>query len=118
MRGGRLAGGWAGVAAACLAAAAVAGAQAPTLPSNDLQQLLSVTGAQTPMPPPTQQNPEPPLAPVPRADCDAASHPLAGEQGRVPADALNSPDAARGWTCNTKVVGTFGSLPGGFRVWR
>ncbi|MGI8558777.1 MAG: LVIVD repeat-containing protein [Solirubrobacteraceae bacterium] len=89
----------------------------PTLPTNDLQGLLALTGAQTPAPAPTQTNAEPPLAAVPPAVCDSASHPLAGEQGRVPAAAINSPAAAQGWTCNASVVSHYGS-PGGFRVWR
>ncbi len=35
----------------------------------------------------------------------------------MPADAINSPAAAAGWTCNVGVVGHF-ATPGGFRVWR
>src|SRR5437867_595347 len=70
----------------------------PALPSNDLQNLLALTGTQTPPQAPVQHNPEPRLAPVPRAHCGPGSHPLDGEQGRVPASAVNSPAAARGWT--------------------
>jgi len=92
-------------------------AQAPTIPSNDLQGALAVTGAQTPAPAPVQHA-EPPLAPVPEARCGPGSRPLAGEQGRVPAAAVTSPEAARGWTCNTELVGRDPSLPGGFRTWR
>jgi hypothetical protein len=94
-----------------------AGAQSsPTLPTNDLQGALALTGAQTPAPVPYQTD-EPPLRPVPRAACDADSQPLAGEQGRVPPEAINSPQAARGWTCNLRVVSRH-ETPGGFRVWR
>jgi hypothetical protein len=89
----------------------------PTLPTNDLQDLLALTGAQTP-PRAPYQHAEPPLQPVPRANCDASSHPLAGEQGRVPASAIDSPQAARGWTCNLEVVSHYDATPGGFRTWR
>src|SRR5690242_15320044 len=68
-----------------------AGVTLPTLPTNDLQQLLSLTGYPTPTPAPVQYN-EPPLAPPPRAQCGPGSRPLAGEQGRVPASAINSPE--------------------------
>src|SRR6185437_343827 len=106
------------VAAALLAAPARAAADGtPTLPTNDLQDLVSLVGLGTPVPVPTQLNPEPVLAPVPAAKCNAKSHPLAGEQGRVPASAIESPAAANGWTCNTSVVGHF-PASGGFRVWR
>lgn len=45
------------------------------------------------------------------------SHPLAGVQGRVPASAIQSQEAARGWTCNLSVVGHYASS-GGCKVWR
>jgi hypothetical protein len=90
---------------------------APTLPVNDLQNLLALTGFPTPAQAPVQENPEPVLAPAPAAVCGPGSRPLAGEQGRVPASAIASPAAARGWTCNLSPVGHFSS-PGGFRVWR
>ncbi len=63
-------------------------------------QLLSLTGYPTPARVPTQSNPEPKLAPVPPAVCGAGSHALAGEQGRVTAADIASPQAAQGWTCN------------------
>jgi hypothetical protein len=96
---------------------AVAG-QPPTLPANDLNNLLALTGYPTPLQAPLQHNPEPPLEPVPRAECGPGSRPLAGEQGRVPASAIDSPEASRGWTCNVEPVGHYGGTPGGFRVWR
>jgi len=109
---------------AAVSAAFVAGVPArgvaqsgPTLPTNDLQGLLSLTGFPTPTPVPTQENPEPQLEAVPPAACGAGSRPLAGEQGRVPASAINSPAAAQGWTCNVKLEGHH-ATPGGFRVWR
>jgi hypothetical protein len=40
-----------------------------------------------------------------------------GEQGRVPATAVNSPAAAQGWTCNVTPVSGYPTA-GGFRVWR
>jgi hypothetical protein len=91
--------------------------EGPTLPTNDLQEILSLPGLGTPPPVPTQTNPEPVLAPVKPARCNAKSNPLASEQGRVPAAAIESPQAASGWTCNTSVVSRF-PTPGGFRVWR
>jgi hypothetical protein len=89
----------------------------PALPTNDLQGLLALTGTPTPTPAPVQDNPQPPLQPAPAAQCGPGSRPLDGEQGRVPASAVNSPAAAKGWTCNVSEVGQF-STPGGFRVWR
>jgi hypothetical protein len=89
----------------------------PTLPANDLQSLLALPGLGTPAPVPTQKNAEPVLAPVPAAKCNPKSHPLHGEQGRVPAGAINSAEAPNGWTCNTSIVSRF-PTPGGFRVWR
>lgn len=105
------------VVLALAASAPVAVAAGPVLPSNDLQGALTLTGGQTPARMPTQRDPEPPLRPVPRADCGPGSHPLAGQQGRVPREAVDSPEAARGWTCNVEVVGHH-ATPGGFRVWR
>lgn len=89
----------------------------PTLPTNDLQNLLSLTGYPTPKQAPVQTNAEPKLAPVPAAVCGAGSHPLAGEQGRVTAADIASPQAADGWSCNLSVVSHFATA-GGFRVWR
>src|SRR6202451_1038034 len=89
----------------------------PTLPTNDLQNLLSLTGYPTPKQAEVQTNAEPKLAPVPAAVCGAGSHPLAGEQGRVTAADIASPQAANGWACNLSVVSHFPTA-GGFRVWR
>src|SRR5436305_15348353 len=61
----------------------------PPLPTNDFQNLLALTWTQTPAQAPVQHNAEPTLAPVPRAHCGRASHPLEGEQGRVPAAAID-----------------------------
>jgi len=89
----------------------------PKLPLNDLEAMLAL--------PPTQLAHEktpvvldtPALTSVPAAACDAASHPLAGVQGRVTQADINSAQAAKGWTCNTAGVGHL-ATPGGFRVWR
>src|SRR3954454_10109266 len=97
-------------------AAAPAAAQGPALPTNDFQGLLALSGSQTPAPAPFQHD-EPPLEAVPEAGCAAGSRPLAGMQGRVPRAAVESPEAARGWTCNLEVVSRH-ATPGGFRVWR
>jgi hypothetical protein len=106
-----------GSATAVLWAAGAAAQTGPTLPTNDLQNLLALTGGQTPAQVPYQRN-EPELKPVPRAECDADSQPLAGQQGRVPQSAIDSPEAARGWTCNLQVVSHYGDTAGGFRTWR
>jgi hypothetical protein len=85
-------------------------------PLNDLLA-LGLGGGQTPGMAPVQQNPEPPLEPVPRAVCGPGSHPLDGVQGRVPASAINSPQAASGYTCNLTLVSHQGQS-GGFKVFR
>lgn len=93
------------------------GINGPQLPANDLEAMLSLTASQLAVtkPPVTMQGP--PLQPVPAAQCDTNSHPLAGVQGRVPAAAVNSAAADQGWTCNLTKVANY-STPGGFRVWR
>jgi hypothetical protein len=102
---------------AAAAAAPTARAQTgPPLPTNDFQGAIGHLYGQTPTPAPWQHH-EPALAPVPRAKCDARSRPLAGMQGRVPKEAIDSPQAAQGWTCNVRVV-SHHPTPGGFRVWR
>jgi hypothetical protein len=60
---------------------------------------------------------EPPLEPVPRAECgpDAISEP--GMQGRVPADDVAAGGADEGYRCNVEVVGREAG-PGGFKVER
>jgi hypothetical protein len=90
----------------------------PTIPLNDLNTALGVIpGYPTPAAAPEQLNPEPSYAAAPRANCGPGSHPLAGVQGRVPASAINSPQAKDGWACNLSVLGHYSSS-GGFKVWR
>ena len=106
----------ASVAASALAATGAFGDQ-PKLPLNDLNTALGVIpGYQTPAQATEQQNPEPSYDAVPRADCGPGSQPLAGVQGRVPASAIQSGQAAHGWTCNLSVAGHYASS-GGYKVW-
>jgi len=112
------------LAPAFTALALLTGAPAPahaqdqvTLPANDANPVIGLTGVAAPENQPVQRNPEPELQPTPAADCGPGSHPLAGEQGRVPPEALDSPDASRGWTCNLSPVGHL-QIGGGWKVWR
>jgi LVIVD repeat len=85
---------------------------------NDLQPTFGIViGGQTPEAARVQEPGEPPLAPTPQARCGPGSHPLAGQQGRVPASALNSPAGAHGYTCNVSLVSHQGDF-GGYKVWR
>lgn len=119
MRRSRAAQGGITAVVVALVCASGAHAQAPTLPLNDFQSLLSATGAQN-VPPsgPVQTMPHPKLRSVPRAKCGPGSRPLEGTQGRVTSEDVASPEAAKGWTCNASLVGRFTSMPGGFRTWR
>lgn len=90
----------------------------PMLPANDLEAIVAgLTGAQLAVMKSPVVAPHPELQPVPRANCDANSRPLKGMQGRVPLEAIVSPAAERGWTCNLTEVSHY-RTPGGFRVWR
>jgi hypothetical protein len=90
-----------------------------TIPLDDLNTLVGATGVmQRPASAPLQDNEPATTSAVPPAVCGPGSTPLAGEQGRVPASAIDSPQAAKGWTCNLTEVGHYGGEPGGFRVWR
>jgi hypothetical protein len=66
---------------------------------------------------------EPPLTPTPRADCGPGSRPETGTQGRVSPQDHESGRAAKGFTCNTELIGQY-SKPnatgtvGGFKVER
>jgi hypothetical protein len=69
------------------------------------------------------QAPEPPLLPTPRADCGPGSRPETGTQGRVSPEDHESGRAARGSTCNTRLVGSYAKpnalgTVGGFKVER
>ena len=66
---------------------------------------------------------EPPLTPTPQARCGPGSMPETDIQGRVPRSDHESGRAAKGYTCNTELVGSYdkpdpkGSV-GGFKVER
>ena len=83
-------------------------------------------------PEPTYQEPptprperaqEPPLLPAPEAECGPGSRPETDIQGRVPLSDIESGRAAKGYRCNTELVGAYeqpdvqGSV-GGFKVER
>jgi hypothetical protein len=109
------------LACACLAVLALVATGAfgdtPKLPLNDLNTALGlIPGYQTPPAAREQQPPEPSYNASPRADCGPGSEPLAGVQGRVTASAIQSGQAAHGWTCNLSVVGHYASS-GGYKVW-
>lgn len=87
----------------------------PNLPTNDVEAQLALGEQEPTTEPISLKGPE--LAPVPRARCGVGSDPLRGIQGRVSAEAINSPGAVDGWTCNVQPVGQ-APTPGGFRVWR
>ena len=55
--------------------------------------------------------------PTPQLSCDSQSLPETGAQGRVPKAEVDKGRAARGYTCNTALVGQQGNS-GGFRVER
>src|SRR3954462_15012674 len=67
--------------------------------------------------------PEPPLAATPKANCGPGSRPETGLQGRVSPEDHASGRAAKGFTCNTELVGEYrkanaiGTV-GGFKVER
>lgn len=92
-------------------------AEVPQLPLNSLEALLALTADQLSDMKEPVTVPGPELAPVPRAECDAASRPLEGMQGRVSTEAINSPQAAEGWTCNLEQIAHY-RTPGGWRTWR
>src|ERR687895_1716783 len=97
-------------AVACLGCAAAAHAAPPGA-------LARAQASQAPF------GPEPPLVPTPRADCGPGSRPETGIQGRVSPEDHESGGAAKGFTCNTELVGSY-SKPsslgtvGGFKVER
>jgi hypothetical protein len=108
----------ASAAAVAISAGSGSASSGPLLPLNDLQPVLGlVIGGQTPAQAPLQDPPAPPLDPVSAAVCGTGSHPLVGEQGRVPASALFSAAGREGYTCNVSLVSHYGSS-GGYKVWR
>ena len=72
---------------------------------------------------PSALGPEPRLLPTPQAECGPGSRPETGIQGRVSPEDHASGRAAKGFTCNTKQVGSYrkpnavGTV-GGFKVER
>lgn len=89
----------------------------PTLPLNDLEAMLALSPSALAKEKTPVELTAPALTAVPTAQCDAASRPLTGVDGRVTAADIASPQAAQGWTCNTTEVAHL-ATPGGFRVWR
>jgi hypothetical protein len=77
-------------------------------PGGSFAERLKLQSVEPVMP---AQASEPPLEPVPRADCGPGSRPETGMQGRVPADATD------GFACNMELVGQEGAA-GGFKVLR
>jgi hypothetical protein len=72
---------------------------------------------------PVQRAAEPPLKATPQDPCGPGSRPETGLQGRVSRADADSGRAAKGYTCNTEVVGRFGDetpygTVGGFKVER
>ena len=67
--------------------------------------------------------PEPPLLPTPKADCGLGSRTETGLQGRVSPEDHESGSAAKGFACNTRLVGSYAKpnalgTVGGFKVER
>lgn len=56
---------------------------------------------------PLRRAPEPPLEPTPQAECGPGSRPETGLQGRVSSEDHSSGRAAKGFSCNTKLVGKY-----------
>lgn len=109
---------WAAVTVAALVLAPSATAEHQfEFPANSLNPLIGLTGVDAPANLPAQRNREPSLRPVPRADCGPLSRPIEGLQGRVPPDALEAAEDARGYTCNTRSIGRVDTR-GGWKVWR
>jgi hypothetical protein len=101
----------AAAAAALLLAPAVAMAQGPFGPLNDLLA-LGQGGGQTPDAVPVQKPPAPPMDAAPRANCGPGSKPEPSIQGRVPAGS-----ATNGLWCNIELLSHQGTS-GGFKVFR
>jgi hypothetical protein len=97
---------------------ALGGAASVTLPPNDLTGLVNVlVGGQVVPRVQAQTLAGPALAAVPPAQCDAASDPIEGEQGRVTAADLDAAAGKSGYTCNLSLVSHQGSS-GGLKVYR
>jgi hypothetical protein len=56
--------------------------------------------------------------PLARAHCGAGSHPETAEQGRVPLKDEKSGRAAKGYSCNAVLVGSYAGVPSNFKTLR
>jgi hypothetical protein len=95
----------------------------PGLPQG--MNLISPIEVNDPVAPkPAQTAPEPPLVPSPRAKCGPGAWPETGIQGRVSREDHVKGLAARGFRCNTELVGSLTKEPpnlgtvGGYKVHR
>ncbi|MGH3449779.1 MAG: hypothetical protein ACRDQW_03435, partial [Haloechinothrix sp.] len=61
----------------------------------------------TPAAAPVQRNAEPPLEPTPQDSCGPGSRPETELQGRVRPEDHRAGRAAKGFTCNTRMVGKY-----------
>jgi hypothetical protein len=91
-----------------------AGPGEPTPVPKRVQEVLSA---------PVERAAEPPLKATPQDPCGPGSRPETGLQGRVSREDADSGRAAKGYTCNTEIVGRFGDetpygTVGGFKVER
>lgn len=84
---------------------------------------LQIPSAVEVEPAPAVRAAEPPLDPSPKATCGPRSRPETGIQGRVSRAEHESGRAAKGYTCNARLVGSYGKegpfgTIGGFKVER
>src|SRR3954463_14083024 len=95
---------------------AAVGLQRATAPANDIGWMATEhPQADPPSTFDTSRNLH--LSHTPQAKCGPGSRPETSWQGRVPSKDFTSGRAAKGYTCNTKLVSHFGSS-GGYRVAR
>jgi hypothetical protein len=95
----------------------------PGLPRG-MNLISPVQAAEPVVPKAATTAPEPPLVPTPRAVCGPGAWPETGIQGRVSREDHEKGLAARGFRCNTELVGSFTKEPpnlgtvGGYKVLR
>src|SRR5688572_28895982 len=121
---GRLGMAWAATLVAALALAAPALGHPGDEEDLDLTEAFTTPASPIEVPrAKAQRAPEPPLKATPGIPCGPGSNPETGIQGRVPQEDHDSGRAAEGYTCNTKLVGSY-TIPnalgtvGGFKVER